>query len=109
MKTNLPWVVIAVLLALFVTLHAQAPTASQQGPGAGRFQIVTGEISAQRGPGVFRIDSQSGEAEIYVEGQIAPNNNAGQKALRYGYWQRVDERWLLHDQEEELRQAGMRP
>lgn len=72
--------------------------------------MVTGEIvRGSRVPAVFKVDTVTGEAWLYEEGFIPPANNAGQKSLRYGFWQRVDERWLMHDQEEELRQAGMRP
>ncbi len=99
MNTKLLWVVVAVLCALFVTSHAQTPTAS----APLRFQIFSA------GNAVFRIDTQTGQTSAYREGTVGVGNSPNGRPLRYAYWQEIDEKWFMHDPAEEARQAQMHP
>jgi hypothetical protein len=106
MNTKLPWIFIAVLGVLLVASRAQTP-----GSAVGavpRFQLFDGENKAG-GTVVFRIDTQTGEVSGYQEGSLAPNESPTQRTLRYAYWQKVDEKWVLHDRIEEIRQAATLP
>jgi hypothetical protein len=99
MNTKLLWVVVAVLCALFVTSRAQTPTA----PVPLRFQIFSA------GNVVFRIDTQTGQVSAYRDGVVGVSDSPVGRPLRYGYWQKIDEKWLMHDPAEEARQAQMSP
>jgi hypothetical protein len=100
MNMKLPWVILAVLCALFVTSHAQTPAGSA---APQRFEI----FSTARA--VFRIDTQTGQVSTYQEGTVGVGDSPTGRPLRYAYWQRIDEKWLMHDTAEEARQAEMRP
>ncbi|HEY4364081.1 MAG TPA: hypothetical protein VGN17_24135 [Bryobacteraceae bacterium] len=83
-------------------LAAVVSHAQNQQPAAGaalRFQIFTADSGR-----VFRVDTETGEAAIYREGTMPGSNQ-----YRYNYWQRVDDRWIVHDQSEESRQAMSSP
>jgi hypothetical protein len=99
MITKLPWVVVVVLCALFVSSHAQTPGSS----APQRYQIYSTDHA------VFRIDTQTGQVSAYREGSVGVGDSPTGRPLRYAYWQRIDEKWLWHDPAEEARQAQMHP
>jgi hypothetical protein len=101
MKNKLPlgaagWAVAGCLGLLAVVSHAQN---SQPAAGSAlRFQVFSDSGR------VFRLDTETGEATIYREGTMP-----GSQQYRYNYWQRIDDRWVVHDQAEESRQAMSSP
>ena len=96
MKTKLPWLLAALLGLAVIVSHAQnsAPAGS-----SGRFQMFSA------GNAVYRLDSQTGETTVYRQGFLP----AGTQQFRYDYWQRIDDRWVVHDPVEEARQALSSP
>jgi hypothetical protein len=97
MKTKLPWFLAAFLGVVVIVSHAQ----NQPPAGASqRFQLFS-----TGGPAVFRLDTQTGETTIYREGFLPANS----QQYRYNYWQHIDDRWVVHDTAEEVRQAQSSP
>jgi len=96
MKTKLPWLLAAFLGLVVVLSHAQnaAPAGS-----VSRFQLFP------TNQGLYRLDTETGETFIYREGFLPE----GTRQYRYNYWQRVDDRWVVHDPAEEARQALSSP
>ena len=89
-------------VAGFLGLAAVVSHAQNQAPATGaalRFQVFTADSGR-----VFRLDTQTGEASLYREGTMPGSNQ-----YRYNYWQRLDDRWIVHDQIEEARQAMSSP
>jgi hypothetical protein len=106
MKPKLPWLLAGFLGILVVLLHAQNSQPANGSPA--RFQLLSADRETAQGnhsPAVFRLDTQTGETTIYREGYLPANS----QQYRYNYWQRVDDRWLVHDQAEETRQALSSP
>jgi hypothetical protein len=100
-KNNLPlgmagWAVAGLLGLATVASHAQ----NQQpaGGSVARFQVFSDSGR------VFRLDTETGETTIYREGTMQ-----GNQQYRYNYWQHIDDKWIVHDQAEEARQAMSSP
>ena len=92
----LGWAVAGFLGLAAVVSHAQNQPNS---PAFPRYQVFTADAGR-----VFRVDTETGEAAIFREGTMPGSNQ-----FRYSYWQRLDDRWIVHDQLEEARQAMSSP
>jgi hypothetical protein len=99
MRDKLLWLAVAVLAAMLVTSRAQSPT-PQASSNYPRFQLFVAEreIDSPRdkGPLVYRIDTQTGEVATYREG-VVQNVGSDKKPYPYRYWEKVDEKFVLHD------------
>jgi hypothetical protein len=104
MNRKLPWGTLGWAMAGLLGLAAAFTHAQNSQPAAGaagRFQLFTASN------GTFRVDTETGETAIYREGSMPPAG--AQPQYRFNYWQRVDDRWIIHDQLEEARQAMSAP
>lgn len=97
MKTKLGWIAAGLLGIAAIVSHAQ-----NSPPGVSdntRFRVL---LTNQSGTGsIVRIDTQTGQTAIYQEGAVPGTS----QQYRYHYWRPVDERLIVRDENDELRQA----
>jgi hypothetical protein len=97
MKTKLGWIAAGLLGIAALVSHAQ--NSQPVGAENARFRLF---VTNQNGGGpIFRIDTQTGQTVVYQEG-VVPGTSP---AYRYHFWRPVDERLIVRDEADELRQA----
>ena len=104
----MPWIAVTVLSVVLITPHAQPPTPSTLSGGSqSRFQLYTVPDTRIEYPHVYRIDIQTGETAVLKKSEMQLAGDPPNR-LRYAYWQKIDEQFILHDVIAEVRNAPRR-